>query len=165
MEHYNLKEDEVVLYKGEISMKNGNTQLILTNLNVVFITIHKRLFGEAIVESNVFPVEDIKIFDGIPQVKSKNLNVEMYFKTAEIEFSFESKSELHKFVSATNELLTGKTGAERNAEKVKDAIDLVNDTLGIDIVKSAGELVKSGVPGKIAGAFGKLGTVFGKKKK
>ena len=41
MENYTLSEKEVVLYKGKISFedKNENTELILTNINLVFIRL------------------------------------------------------------------------------------------------------------------------------
>ena len=39
MENYQLKEDEVVFYKGTVGLSElkGSTQLVLTNFNVVFI--------------------------------------------------------------------------------------------------------------------------------
>ena len=47
MEHYDLEEDEVVLYKGKVSLQNqkGITELILTNINFVLITKQKKLFS------------------------------------------------------------------------------------------------------------------------
>ncbi len=164
MEHYNLREDEVVLYKGNVTMldKQQPTQLLLTNLNFVFITKNA---DEESVETVIFPIEEVKIYEGIPQIKSKDSFVEIYFKTTEKEFAFESKSELHKFVSAATNLLTGKSGAERNAEKVKGAIGLVNDTLGVDIVKATGDVIKNGVGGAIDRLAGSLAkSLFGKKK-
>jgi len=46
MENYDLEEDEVVLYKGNVALKNkkGETNLILTNVNFVFITKEKNCF-------------------------------------------------------------------------------------------------------------------------
>lgn len=44
MEHYNLDEDEVVLYKGDVVFKEKtqSTQIVLTNKNLVFIDIVKK---------------------------------------------------------------------------------------------------------------------------
>lgn len=49
MEYYNLAEDEVVLYKGDVRFcgKPSLSQLVLTNKNLVFITKTKKLFGES----------------------------------------------------------------------------------------------------------------------
>ena len=168
MENYNLREDEVVLYKSDINLldkKGKTTLLILTNINIVFITKTKKLLEEEIVNTEIFPVGDIKIYEGIPQVKSNANKVELYFKTTEKEFAFNSKSEVHKFQNTIIKLLTGKTTAERNAEKVKNAIGLVNDTLGVDIVKCTGEVAKNGIVGSITNSIDKFGKVLFKKKK
>ena len=167
MEHYTLKEDEVVLYKGDITLldKKDKTQLILTNLNLVFITKTKKIFEDEIVNTESYPIENVKIYEGLPQVKTKANNVEIYFKTTEKEFIFESKHELHKFVGEINKLLTGKTTAERNAEKVKSAINLVNDTLGIDVVQTTGNVAKKGIVGGISDSINKIGKHFVKNKK
>ncbi len=167
MENYNLKEDEVVLYKGECSLVNahGSTQLLLTNHNIVFVTKNKKMFQEAVVNVEQYAVSDIKIYEGKPQVKTNNSIVEIYLKTKEIELEFYSKIEGHKFISAIYTLLTGKNEAERNAERVKGTIGLVNETLDVDVVKSVGNAVQNGLAGTVAGALGKIGkSLFGKKK-
>ena len=166
MENYLLREDEVVLYKGTVLANDKKTNLILTNINIVFISVGINPFGENAVTKELYPVNEIKIYEGIPQIKPKDREVEIYFKTGEKNFSFESKKELHLFLSEATKLLTGKTGAERNAEKVKNAIGLVNDTLGVDIVKATGEVAKDGVLNKVFAPIGKIGkSLFSKKKK
>ncbi len=170
MEYYNLAEDEVVLYKGDVRFcgKPNSSQLVLTNKNLVFITKTKKLFGESEAETTVYSLEDVKIYEGVPQVKTKSFDVEIYLKTTELEFAFDSKSELMKFQSAITKRLTGKTGFERGAEKVKDKIDVVNDTFGVDVVKSTEDVVKNGLIENITDIFGKVGklgkALFGKKK-
>ena len=52
---------------------------------------------------------------------------------------------MNLFKSAIIDLLTGKTSAERNAQKVKEGIGLVNETLDVDIVHSVGNLIHDGV--------------------
>lgn len=108
------------------------------------------------------------MYEGVPQVKAKSNDVEIYLKTKELEFGFQSKSEVYKFRSAIIKLLTGKTGFERGADKVKDKIDVVNDTFGVDVVKSTEDVVKNGIVESIGGLFEKVGKIgkamFGKKK-
>lgn len=145
-----------------LNNKKGDTQLVLTNLNVIFITRYKKLFSQEEVDVQSYPIENIKIYKGIPQVKSNAKTVEIYLKETEIEFEFESKKELNKFMSEINKLITGKTAFERNAEKVKGAISVVNDTVGFDVVEETKDVVKNGVPG----IFGKIGKkLFGTKGK
>ena len=171
MENYDLKEDEVVLFKGNVAFNNNNQQvrLILTNENVVFISPINSEKQDETVKTEIFPVDGVKVYQGVPQVKVNSTNVEIYFKTGEKEFVFQSKNDMHQFIGQINKLITGKSGAERNAEKVKSAITLVNDTLGVDIVKSTGEVAKNGIAGSVTAIFGKIGKagkkLFGKKTK
>lgn len=46
MENYKLKPEEVVLYKGDVilSGKKGTTELIFTNINMVFVNRYKNYF-------------------------------------------------------------------------------------------------------------------------
>lgn len=157
MEFYNLKENEVVLYKGDIViLKNYSARIILTNLNIVFIQYNKESIKQETAIVEIYPIEDIKIYKDIPQVKKDANNIEIYFKQTEKEFSFNSKKELNKFLEEVNKLLTGKNKIERNAEKIKKTINLVNDTFGVDLVKSTGNMVKNGLTGTISGSLKKL---------
>lgn len=145
MENYSLEQNEVILYKGVIQYKQqeNNTQLILTNLNIVVInknlTEHSKI--ETIIET--YPVNEIKMYQGVPQIKSNGTHVEIYLLNNELEFIFNSKIEQHKFISEATKLATGKTSAERSATKVKNAINLINDTFNTDIVKNTGNLISN----------------------
>lgn len=175
VENYNLGADEVVLYKGEIKLKskfdllnNSSTELILTNLNIVFITTSKQLLSKEETNVEVHAIEEIKVYQGQPQIKTKGTEVEIYFLEKEIEFSFSSKGELNKFSSAAMKLITGKSTAERVAEKTKGAIALVDDTLGIDSVHTVGKVAGTAMKntkvgtamsiiGGVSGLIGKIG--------
>ena len=158
MKDYKLKEDEVVLYKGNVEIVDeGAAQLLLTNINVVFIKKNQNQENSEIVDVETFSVKDIKIYKEKPQVIAKGKNVEIYFLTDEKEIVFTAKGELTKFVNETINLLTDKTTVERNAEKVKNAIKIVDDTLGIDSVSVAGNAIKDGVSGAIGKGLKQLG--------
>lgn len=166
MENYKLGEDEVPLYQGNVSLCNvkGTTELILTNLNVVFITKRRKLFSQDEVSVISHSVSDIKIYQEMPQIRPKGSDVEIFFKTEEVKFSFYSKSELKLFMNEALKLFTGKSGTERKAEKVKSTIALVDDTLGVDSVGAVGKFVKNGVVGSLTGMIGKIGKNLLKKK-
>lgn len=146
MNNYKLKENEVVLYKGDITFLESleKAKLILTNINIVFVSKEDN-------EVELYPIEEIKIYEGVPQIKTKGNKVELYLISTEKEIKFTSLIELNKFIKATIQLLTGKNTAERCAEKVKQSIKLVNDTLGIDIVGATGNIIKNGVVGSVLG--------------
>lgn len=145
MENYQLKADEVVLYKGNVTLNGFEevTQLILTNYNVVFIT-KSNIDNQEIINVETFLVADIKIYKEVPQVKRNGLNVEIYFTTGEKEFNFASKSELNKFIKEITELITGKTKTERKVSQVKDTIDFIDNTFGIDTVDLVSTAIKNG---------------------
>lgn len=164
MKDYELNADEVVLYKGDVSYeeREGNTYLYLTNRNLVLVTKLKKLFSEEKTSLDVFPVSEIKIYEEKPQIKIEKNKVEIYFTNTEVTFAFSDLVELYKFTTSANKLLTGKSAMERVAEKVKSGIELVNDTLGIDVVADTTNAVKGGLFGKVSSM---VGNVFGKKKK
>lgn len=157
MENYSLQSDESVIYKGDVSLidKNGSTNMILTNLNIVLVTKNKKLFQKEEVEIETYPIEDIKIYDNVPQIKIEGDVVEIYFTSIEKKVRFYSKIELHKFVNAAVKLLTGKSMAKRGAEKIKSAVNLVDNTLGINTIDTVKNVIENGVTGTILGAFGK----------
>lgn len=163
MRDYQLQTNEVVFYKGDVTLKEkkGATELIFTNLNIVFITRLKKFLKDEEITVEIFPITDIKVYNNQPQIKYKGNLVEIYFLNTEKEIVFCSKIELHKFINSTTNFFTGKTKVERGAEKIKNAIGLVNDTLGVDSVNMVGNVVKDGVIGKVTGVVGKL---FKKKK-
>lgn len=169
MEHYDLDETEVVLYKGNVTLPNlkGDTQLILTNINLVLITRVKKLLAKEQVSVESYPMNEIKYYRDIPQVLRKGNLLELYFLHEEVEFSFNSSSDARKFVNATLTLLTNKTNFERKAEKVKSTISTLDNSLGINSKNITTNLLANNVVGKTMGSIGKgiktVGKIFKKK--
>lgn len=152
MENYSLQANEVLLYKGEAY--NG-VEILLTNLNLVVIKKTQRLFKKGQVETFVYSKDDIKIYNDVPQVKQKESSVEIFLTLEEIKVDFYSRTEAHKFVNAVYELLTGKSTTTRGAEKVKSAIKLVDNTLGINTMDTVKNVMEKGIAGSILGGVGK----------
>ncbi len=152
MENYSLQANEVLLYKGEAY--NG-IEIMLTNLNLIIVKKTQKLFKKAQVETFVYSKDDIKIYNDIPQVKQKESSVEIFLTLEEIKFDFYSRTEAHKFVNAVYELLTGKSTATRGAEKIKSAIKLVDNTLGIDTMDTVKNVMENGIAGSLLGGIGK----------
>ena len=168
MEHYKLGADEVVLYKGDVNLvgQKGQTELILTNHNLIFINTVKKMFFKEEISVMNYSVDSIKMYEGIPQIKANKLHVEIYLVETELEIDFLSKAGLCQFIKEAEKLLTGKTSLEKNAQKVKDTIHLVDDTLGINSVQVVGNTLKNGLVGSVTGLIGKVGKgILGNKKK
>lgn len=119
MKDYQLKEDEVVLFKGDVQLQGfkGKTELIFTNHNFVFITKTPKLLGEDEINVEIFPVTDVKIYEKKPQIKSRGLNVEIYFLRDEKTCTFSSEEDVNEFMNESQKLLTHKTIAEKGTSK------------------------------------------------
>ena len=155
---YKLREDEVVLYKGFVTLTDtGETkQLLLTNLNLVFISKYKKLNADTEVFVDTMPVGEIKIYQEEPQIKVKGTSVEIYFLTKEIEFNLATKSDLHKFMHEIKDLLSGKTKQEIKAEKkekTKNILGYSGKFMGTVI---ANKLTGGTILGGIAAGVGEL---------
>lgn len=167
MENFSLHPDESVLYKGEGRLLNKNekslaslsattnTEVLLTNQNLVFIRKTKKLFAKEQAEVETYPISDIKIYNETPQLKQNGSCVEIYFICGEKVFDFFSKHEAHTFIKKAYELLTGKSMAVRGAEKVKSALNLVDNTLGIDTVTTVKNVIENGMTKSVVGGLGK----------
>lgn len=168
---YKLKSNETVLYKGTIlnfSAKEkhnsiGSTisyELMLTNLNMIFITKVKKLLSKEESSYIDIPIETIKIYDGKPQIKQKGTNFEVYFSDQEYAFSLPNNFEAIKFHNKIMELVTGKSVSVRNSEKFKSAVDLVDNTLGIDSLGTVTGVLQNGVKGVLFNGVSKKNEVL-----
>lgn len=157
MENYMLQPDEVVLFQGNVTLgrQNGSTELILTNLFLVFIIRPKKLFSKIQATVEKYPVGEIKIYDDIPQIKQTGASVEIFLTSGEFVVGFYSTFEAKKFVNSALRLLTGKTMSERGADKFKNALGLEDDALGIDTVGTAKNVLENGIARTLLGGFGK----------
>lgn len=157
MRKYELKSNESIVYEGSGVDENlrKKVNIILTNLNLV-------LTGNGIransYDTKIIPVETIKEYNGDIQVKQNGLDTEIFFENGEQLISFPSKHDVRKFTDKIFEVYTGKKKSERGAAKVKNAIKLVDDTLGIDTLDTIKNVAEGGVVGAV------FGTSFGGKK-
>ena len=152
MENYSLQTNEVLLYEANAYY---GIRVLLTNINLVLVKTTQKMFKKEQVEIFVYPNENIKIYNDIPQVKQKDMKVAIFLTTEEVEINFPTRLEAHKFVNAVNELLTGKSMTTRGAEKVRGAIDLVDNALGINTVDTVKNVIENGVAGGLLGGIGK----------
>lgn len=151
MENYNLQPDEVILYKGHGYVSNNNAEIMLTNYNIMIDIKKMKLFTKQEIVNERYSIEDIKIYNEDPQLKQKNSTVEIHLKNGEKSIGFPTKGEANKFINEIRCLITGKTATERGAEKIKSAINLVDNTLGINTVETIKDVFDKGVVGTLLG--------------
>ena len=153
---YKLDEDEVVLYEGEVHYpdKFSRVKYVLTSKKMVFIktiTVSRGWFkgSETHTEVDIVNLSDIKVFND--QVQVKQVKNEIQVQTKDKNFSIflsgiiEAKKVITKIIDAT----TNTTMAQRGSTKVKGAIDLVDDTLGLDTRGMVKGVMENGIKGTI----------------
>lgn len=147
MENYKLAEDEVCLCETDAydEQAKQNCDILLTNKYLLLTYSKQRLFRPTEYRTTRYSVNDVKYFNGEPQVKIKKRVVEVYFKNSEVKLNFDSKwfGTENALYNAFIKFLSGKNLAERGADKFKGAIKLVDDTLGIDTLGAARSAVEN----------------------
>ena len=147
MEKYQLQQDEVVIYEGDVSIPDskGTNRVILTNYNMVIETTIRKLFKKPEIVVETYPVASIKTYNNSPQIKHKGSNVKVFFTNADVDLNFQSKLAAQKFTNKAVELVSGQSLTSRGSDKVKNMIGLVDQTFGINTVETIASVMENGV--------------------
>ncbi len=150
---YKLESDEVALFESDVSLKENKDKnvILITNHNIVIETTKKKMFKKPEFSLQVYPTSDIKLYNDQPQIKQKSNDVFVSLINKELQLTFESMFLARKFVTKAVESVTGKTVSTRGAGKIKSAIGLVDDTLGIDTIGTISGVMENGVVKSILG--------------
>ncbi len=138
---HNLENDEVILYDGNITFKNikKDIKFTLTNKNMLF-SKEKGIFKKKFVIFKTIPVNNIKVYKGIVQVKQKKNSVLIDTIDEEISFDCLNTIEGKKIVNEILYARSGKTLFERNTNKLKNTLKRINDSREI-ILTIAGIII------------------------
>lgn len=117
MSKYNLQPNEFFILNSEY-VRRGETrgELILTNLNLVYIT--SKGFFKTTYIPQLYPINQIKVFNGKAQViLGKDGNIDFHFINGQESFQFwnndtlfsdkKAEKEAGRWVNAFNQLITG----------------------------------------------------------
>lgn len=150
---YKLESDEVALFESDVSLKENKDKnvILITNHNIVIETTKKKMFKKPEFSLQVYPTSDIKLYNDQPQIKQKSNDVFVSLINKELQLTFESMFLARKFVTKAVESVTGKTVSARGVGKIKSAIGLVDDTLGIDTIGTISGVMENGVVKSILG--------------
>lgn len=150
---YKLESDEVALFESDVSLKENKDKnvILITNHNIVIETTKKKMFKKPEFSLQVYPTSDIKLYNDQPQIKQKSNDVFVSLINKELQLTFESMFLARKFVTKVIESVTGKTVSTRGAGKIRSAIGLVDDTLGIDTIGTISGVMENGVVKSILG--------------
>ena len=100
-------------------------------------------------------LENIKIYNGAAQVKQKISDVEIQTVEKNITVTFSGMIEARKFAGKLIDTVTGTTLAQRVSDKTKGAIDMVDDTLGVDTRGTIKGVLEQGIKGTLLNGIGK----------
>ena len=152
-EEFKLGEDEaVVLRVGKVGYGGGpqilsmfnNNELILTTKNLILLK--KNMFGKT-EGTKYFPLADIKMVDGKPQVRTSNPAhmvhaLDIYFTSGMESFEFEWENEIDDWVANIVSVVTGVPVQKKSdleglqeaiafAESVAEPIEKIQGLFGI----------------------------------
>ena len=129
-------------------------QLILTSQKIIFEK-EKGLAKKERELIDILPLETVKIYNDAAQVKQKGDTVEVQTVDKNIAIVFSGMLEARKFTGKIVNAVTGTTLARRSSNKIKDAFNIVDDTLGLDTRGAIKGFLENGVKGTILNGFGK----------
>ena len=154
--NYTLQADEAVLYEGTVSSRDykGNIIITLTSQKIV-IEKETGVFKKVREIVDNIGLESIKIYNGTAQVKQKINDVEIQTVEKNITVTFSGMIEARKFAGKLIDTVTGTTLAQRVSDKTKGAIDMVDDTLGVDTRGTLKGVLEQGIKGTLLNGIGK----------
>ena len=141
-----LKPEEVILYEGTVTCNvfKGIVCLTLTSSKIVFEQ-EKGIFKKSRETLESINLLNIKFYNNEPQVKQKGLSVDIQTAEKNLSISFPGMMEARKFSNKLIDAVTGTTFAKRSSNKIKDAFNLVDDTLGLDTRSAIKGVIENGV--------------------
>ena len=156
MANYELLPEEVVLYEGAVTCKayKGNLLMALTSKKVVFEK-EKGLLRKERELVDIIPLESVKFYNETAQIKQKGSEVEVQTAEKNLRIVFSSMIEARKFTGKMVDAVTGTTLAKRSSDKIKDAFEMIDDTLGFDTRGAIKGVLEQGIKGTILNGIGK----------
>lgn len=150
MGNYELQADEVILYEGIATSKEykGSLQLTLTSGKMIFEK-EKGIFKKERELVDTISLENIKIYNNEAQIKQKGTDVTIQTVEKNITLSFSGILDARKFTGKIIDAVTGTTLAKRSSNKIKDAFNMVDDTLGLDTRGTIKGVLENGVKGTL----------------
>lgn len=150
MASYELKAEEVVLYDGPVTCKTykGGLQLTLTSQKIVFEK-EKGIFKKERELIDIIPLDRVKFYNNAAQIKQKGSVIDLQTTEKNISIVFPGMIEARKFAGKAIDAVTGTTIAKRSSNMIKDAFNMVDDTLGLDARGTIQGVLERGVKGTI----------------
>lgn len=156
MKNIDLSADEVILFEGTVTSPNmkGQNQLTLTSMKLV-VERERGVFKKERELVDIVKLSDIKMYNGVVQIKQKGNSVELQTVKENMTLSFSVMVEAKKFSAKVIDAVTGTTFVQRGSEKIKEAIGVVDDTLGLDTRNTIKGVLEHGIKGTLLNGIAK----------
>lgn len=150
MSNYQLKNDEVILYEGQVSFEKlkSNINFTLTNQNMIFEK-EKGIFKKKLKVIDMIPIENIKMYKEKVQIKQKNSTIKMQTTDKNVAFTCSNALEAKKIIEEIINIKTDSNTLDRAVKKAnnlkKNLKSIANLSLAcIMIPKAAIEIKENG---------------------
>lgn len=165
MKNYNLEDNEVVLYEDDVihSDFDDNVQLTLTSKKIIFEQ-EKGILKKKSEIVDIINFKEIKLYKDKIQVIQKGSEVNIQTINENIKITFSNLLKANKFVTKAIDAISGTTFTERSINKIKGAINTIDDVLEIDTRGTIKGVVENGIVGTIL-TGSKNKQIFNKTKK
>ena len=156
MANYELQPEEVVLYEGAVTCNayKGNLLMTLTSQKLI-VEKEKGLFKKERELIDIMLLDSVKFYNDTVQIKQKGSEVEVQTVEKNLTIAFSGMLEARKFTGKIVDAVTGTTLAKRGSNKIKDAFNMIDDTLGLDTRGTIKGVLEQGVKGTILNGIGK----------
>lgn len=144
--NYELDSNEVILCEEVVTYSEfkGSLQMVLTSKKIV-LEKEKGIIKKQKELIDIINLEDIKIYNEKAQIQQKGVDVNIQTVSKNIKISFDGIIKANKFVTKIIDTITGTTMTQRSTNKIKDAINVVDDVLGMNTRDTIKGVMENGV--------------------
>ena len=150
MNNYEIDNDEVILYEGRVGYNKNyiDVEFKLTSKKIIFEK-QKVLIKKTKELIDIVPLNKIKVYNDSVQIKQK-MN-ELQVQTLDKNFSIYANGmlEAKKIITKIIDTVTGTTMSKRGSQKISGAIDLVDETLGLNTRDTVKGVLEKGIKGTL----------------
>ena len=148
--NYKIDKDEVILYEGIAGYNKNyiNHNIILTSKKII-IELKKGLFKKTKELINILELKDIKKYNDNYQVTQKSNEIKIQSVNENISLFMMSTIEAKKIQTKIMDLLTNTTIIDRSTKKIKDTINTIDDTLGVNSKEIVSNIITKGLKGTL----------------
>ncbi len=154
--NYSLDNDEVILLESEVGYNRNivNDYVTLTNKKMI-LESQKGIFKKRKELIEIINLDDIKIYNNEVQCKAKGFDVNIQTVNKNIKLTFNGLINPQKLATKITDVLTNTSLSTRGSNKVKKAIDTIDNATGLESREILKGVLENGIKGTLLHGFKK----------